>query len=133
MLRLNKNIQIGTPVSIPRLSWQVAKIAGEYTVVAHESGVYRLRHNSYGTEISIDGIALEYLLGTKVPYEFGVTYRTEDGLYPEVGDEEFLTEDGGSDIGFWYLGLFKNLQHISFNPGYYERFFYIKYPDDWHW
>ena len=131
MIKINKNICIGTTVYIPGyLSWQIAGIAGRYTVVSIESDVYFLESINTGKKITIDKISLEYLLGVKTPFEYGVSYLTSEGFYPEESDPKYIT-DTESGLGFWYLGCRGKYDHISFSVGYYEKFFYVKYPQGW--
>lgn len=129
MIKLNKNISVGMSVTIPvGLSWQVNEAAGEYTVIGISPDYYTLAGKN-GKIITVDKISLEYLLGKRVAFEYGVTYRTRDDFYPETRDPKFITDDD-VELGFWYLGYLGDNKHISFSPGYYDKFFYIKYPED---
>lgn len=129
MIKLNKNISVGMSVTIPRgLSWQVNEAAGEYSIVGISSDYYTLAGKN-GKIVTVDAIGLEYLLGERVSFKYGVTYRTRDDFYPETQDPEFITDDCGG-LGFWYLGYRGGNEHISFSPGDYSKFFYIKYPED---
>lgn len=129
MIKLNNNIVAGMTVTIPSgLSWQVNKAAGEYTVFGNNSDYYTLVGKNRKI-ITVDKISLEYLLGERITFEYGTTYRTSEGFYPESRDPEFIT-DNDSKLGFWYLGLRGDNEHISFSLGYYEKFFYVKYPED---
>jgi hypothetical protein len=120
MRKLNYNIPIGTKFFLPRASWQVAKVSGNYEVKEREVRTYESAYeedevfyicepsdiHNYGVKLKVPEMVLAYLLGEDVEAEPNVVY---DGKYyqPTVLDNfRVASEYDGTDCQepFWYLG-----------------------------
>lgn len=125
MKQLNYDIQIGTHFFLPRASWQVGAISGNYRVVERTVNKWdEVRFlcvssddRNQNVEVLIPEMVLAYLLGYDVEAEPNVVY---DGKYYQptgLDDFRVATEDDGTavDEPFWYLGHWGNRYSISVN------------------
>ena len=128
MRKLNYNIKIGTEFKLPKASWQVAKIAGNYRIQERKVMEYKDedpvvsyictridRHLEKPLEIA--EMTLAYILGEDISAEVGVVF---DGRqYQPTGRDHYRVaiEDWGTEVSepFWYLAESRVQYHIDVN------------------
>ena len=118
MRKLNYDIPIGTKFFLPRASWQVAKVSGNYEVKDRDVRIHDDEEDelfyiceptddrNWGVKLKVPEMVLAYLLGEDVDAEPNVVY---DGKYYQptrLDNFRVATEDDGTDYQepFWYLG-----------------------------
>ena len=118
MRKLNYIIPIGTKFFLPKASWQVTKVSGNYEVKEREVRTYEDEEDevfyicetcddrNYGVKLKVPEIVLAYLLGEDVDAEPNVVYSGK--YYQPTGLDDFrvASEYEGTDCDepFWYLG-----------------------------
>ena len=128
MRKLNYNIKIGTEFKLPKASWQVAKIAGNYRIQERKVMEYKdedpvvsyictciERHLEKPLEIA--EMTLAYILGEDVSAEVGVIfdgrqYQPTNRDPYRVAFEYCETE---ASEPFWYLAESSVQYHIDVN------------------
>lgn len=118
MRKLNYNIPIGTKFYLPKASWQVAEVSGNYEVKERDVRIYDGEEDEVfyicepsddrncGVKLIMPEMVLAYLLGEDVDAEPNVVY---DGKYYQptgLDDFRVASEYDGTDCPepFWYLG-----------------------------
>jgi hypothetical protein len=118
MRKLNYDIPIGTKFFLPKKSWQVAEVSGNYEVKKRnvrpcfdeEDEVFYICETcddrNYGVKLKVPEMVLAYLLGEDVDGELNVVYSGEHYQPTNLDDFRVATEDDGTDYQepFWYLG-----------------------------
>lgn len=118
MRRLNYDIQIGHRFYLPRASWQVAKVSGNYEVKEREIRSYEYSEDDVfyiceptddrncSVKLKVPEMVLAYLLGEDVDGEPNVVYSGKDYQPTGLDDFRVASEDDGTDCQepFWYLG-----------------------------
>lgn len=117
MRKLNYDIKVGTEFRLPKASWQVEKIAGNYEVKEREVRTYDDEEDEVfyhcvpaddcnrGVKLKMPEMVLAYLLGEDVNGEPNVVYSGRH--YQPTGLDDFrvaIEENGAEDSDpFWYL------------------------------
>lgn len=133
MRKLNYDILIGTRFFLPKASWQVAKVSGNYEVKEREVRPYEYDEDDIfyiceptddrncGVKLKVPEMVLAYLLGEDVDGEPNVVYSGRH--YQPTGLDNFrvASEYGGTDSlePFWYLGSWGSSHciDVSFETG----------------
>ena len=131
MRKLNYDIAVGTVFELPKMSWQVAEIAGSYKVQERKTEEWQCGDievsylcvsldRPYQSPVEFAEMTLAYLLGEEVEADIGVIYK---GIEYQPSQEcyKIATEDEGVnyEMPFWYLGHCRDKYSIdvSFETG----------------
>ena len=118
MRKLNYDIPIGTKFFLPKASWQVAAISGNYEIKERKVCTYDYAEDEVryiceptddrnrGVKLKMPEMVLAYLLGEDVDGEPNVVYSGKHYQPTGLDDFRVATEDDGTDCKepFWYLG-----------------------------
>jgi hypothetical protein len=126
MRKLNYDIKIGTRFYLPKASWQVAKIAGNYEITErrrypdYDDGerieyVCVSTEHPYQAPVSIAEMTLAYILGEDVKGEVNVIYSGREYQPTGLDDFRVASEYDGTEWSepFWYLGDSGRKYHID--------------------
>jgi hypothetical protein len=126
MRKLNYDIKIGTRFYLPKASWQVAKIAGNYEITErrrypdYDDGerieyVCVSTEHPYQAPVAIAEMTLAYILGEDVEGEVNVVYSGREYQPTGLDDFRVATEYDGVECSepFWYLGDSGERYHID--------------------
>lgn len=127
MRKLNYDILIGARFFLPKASWQVAKVSGNYEVKEREVRPYEYGEDDIfyiceptddrncGVKLKVPEMVLAYLLGEDVDGEPNVVYRGRH--YQPTGLDDFRVaseyNDPDSLEPFWYLGSWDSFHCID--------------------
>ena len=129
MRKLKYDIPIGTKFFLPKASWQVAEVSGNYEVKEREVRTYDIPYEeddvfyicepsddrNCGVQLKVPEMVLAYLLGEDVDGEPGVAYSGKHYQPTGLDDFRVATEEDGisCDEPFWYLGSCGNLRCVN--------------------
>lgn len=117
MRKLNYDIKVGTEFKLPNVSWQVAKIVGNYRVQERKVKEYEGEapdvfyicsciDRPWQKPLKIEEMALAYLLGEDMNAELGVVFNDREFQPTHMDLYRVATEEWGTEWSepFWYLG-----------------------------
>ena len=128
MRKLNYNIKIGTEFELPKASWQVAKIAGNYRIRERKVREYEDKDPvvSYictridchlEKPLEIAEMTLAYILGEDVSAELGVVFDGRQYQPTNRDPYRVASEYCGAEASkpIWYLAESNVQYHIDVN------------------
>lgn len=126
MRKLNYDIEVGTEFKLPKASWQVAEIAGNYRIQERKVKEYEGKNpivsyvctcidRPWQKPLEIAEMTLAYLLGEDVSAEVGVVFDGRQFQPVDTDSYRVATEYSGTEYSepFWYLGESGVQYHID--------------------